>query len=695
MRLRKFLCTLLVGLFSLSTINFIARADEGMWTFNNIPREEIKNKYGFDVTDAWLNKVQRASVRFNNGGSGSFVSPTGLVLTNYHIVEDIVNEVSTPEKDLAKEGFVARTQADEIKAPSLELNVLESTEDVTARVNSSVKADMAPAEIVAARRAATAAIEAESNKATGLRSDVITLYQGGQYNLYRYKKYTDVRLVFVPEFQAAFFGGDPDNFNFPRFNIDMALVRVYENDKPVHPESYFKWSTAGSKEGDLTFVSGNPGSTARLNTVAHLEELRDTSIPIILRMLERREAMLQKYMSMGEEQTRRAQNELNSVQNALKVYRGQLAGLKDKALMDQKMKDEQALRKSIAANPDRQKMYGDAWDAIATAHKNLPSYIRERRIFDQAGGFNSDLFGFARTLVRLAAESEKPNAQRLPEFTDARRASLELALYSPAPIHTDFEELKLADSLAFMVELLGADHPLVKQVLNGKTPEARAKELVEGSKLADPAYRKELAAGKQAAIDASTDPMIVLARLIDPRARELRKRYETEVTGVERASYSKIARARFESEGTKLYPDATFTLRLSYGAVKGYMENGKHVAPFTTLGGLYERSAQHKGEFPYNLPARWLEKKPAIDLKTPFNFVTTNDIIGGNSGSPTINKNAELVGLIFDGNIQSLVGDFMYDESVNRAISVDSRGMLEVLRKVFGATQIADELTKG
>ncbi len=695
MRLRKFLCTLLVGLFSLSTINFIARADEGMWTFNNVPREEIKNKYGFEVTDAWLNKVQRASVRFNNGGSGSFVSPTGLVLTNYHIVEDIVNEVSTPEKDLAKEGFVARTQADEIKAPSLELNVLESTEDVTARVNSAVKADMAAADAVAARRAAIAAIEAESNKATGLRSDVITLYQGGQYNLYRYKKYTDVRLVFVPEFQAAFFGGDPDNFNFPRFNIDMALVRVYENDKPVHPQSYFKWSTAGTKEGDLTFVSGNPGSTARLNTVAHLEELRDTSIPIILRMLERREAMLQKYMAMGEEQTRRAQNELNSVQNALKVYRGQLAGLKDKALMDQKMKDEQALRKSIAANADRQKMYGDAWDAIATAHKNLPSYIRERRIFDQAGGFNSDLFGFARTLVRLATENEKPNAQRLPEYTDARRASLELALYSPAPIHTDFEELKLADSLAFMVELLGPDNALAKQVLNGKTPEARAKELVEGSKLGDPAYRKELAAGGKAAIDASTDPMIVLARTIDPRARELRKRYETEVTGVERASYSKIARARFESEGTKLYPDATFTLRLSYGAVKGYMENGKQVAPFTTLGGLYERSAQHKGEFPYNLPPRWIEKKSAIDLKTPFNFVTTNDIIGGNSGSPTINKNAELVGLIFDGNIQSLVGDFMYDESVNRAISVDSRGMLEVLRKVFNANQIADELTKG
>src|SRR5262249_18688418 len=310
MRFKKQLCALIVALFSVQTLQFTARADEGMWPFNNIPRAEIKKKYGFEVTDEWLKKVQLASVRFNNGGSGSFVSPNGLVLTNYHIVEDIVNEVSTPQKDLAKEGFLAKTRADEIKAPDLELNVLMSIEDVTTRVAGAVKPGMSDAEAFAARRAEIANIEAESTKATGLRSDVVALYQGGQYNLYRYKKYTDVRLVFVPEFQAAFFGGDPDNFNFPRFNIDMALVRVYENGEPVHPTSYFKWSTTGAKEGDLAFVIGNPGSTSRLNTVGHLQELRDTSIPIVLRLLERREAMLKKYMAMGEEQTRRAQNDL-------------------------------------------------------------------------------------------------------------------------------------------------------------------------------------------------------------------------------------------------------------------------------------------------------------------------------------------------------------------------------------------------
>src|SRR5215471_8803060 len=432
MRLRKVFCALLLSVFSLQALQFSALADEGMWTFNNVPRADIKKKYGFEITDEWLKKVQLASVRFNNGGSGSFVSPNGLVLTNYHIVEDIVNEVSTPQKDLAKEGFLAKTKADEIKAPDLELNVLMSIEDVTSRVLGAVKPGMSDADAFAARRAEITNIEAESTKATSLRSDVVTLYQGGQYNLYRYKKYTDVRLVFAPEFQAAFFGGDPDNFNFPRFNIDMALVRVYENDQPVQPASYFKWSTAGAKEGDLAFVIGNPGSTARLNTVAHLEELRDTSIPIILRLLEHRELVLQQYMSRGDEQWRQAQNELNSVQNSLKVYRGQLAGLKDASLMNRKRQDEAALRKWIAADPERQKKYGDAWDAIAKAHAGYATYARERRIFDLGGGFNTSLFGYARTLVRLASEKEKPNADRFLEFTDSRLPAMQAALAADA-----------------------------------------------------------------------------------------------------------------------------------------------------------------------------------------------------------------------------------------------------------------------
>ncbi len=694
MKLRRLLCALVIALFTLQTVPFTAFADEGMWPFNNVPKADIKRKYGFDVTDEWLRKVQLASVRFNNGGSGSFVSPDGLVLTNYHIVEDIVGEVSTAEKDYAKEGFVARTRAEEIKAPSLELNVLQSIEDVTEKVNAAVKEGMSVADANAARRAVISTIEAESTKATGLRSDVVTLYQGGRYNIYRYKKFTDVRLVFVPEFQAAFFGGDPDNFNFPRFNIDMALVRVYENDQPVKVENYFRWSKTGAKEGELVFVTGHPGSTSRLNTVAHLESLRDVSIPLLLKMLESRRDMLKQYMAGGEEQTRRGQNELNGIENAIKVYKGQLAGLQDKNLMAKKMKAEQVLRASINADPRKKKEFGDAWDAIDAAHKSLRNYARERRFLDLAGGFNTTLFGYARTLVRLAEESEKPNAERLPEFTDARRAQLELGLFSTAPIYDDFEKLKLTNSLEFMQSIYGANDPLMRKVLKGKNPAARATELIEGTKLKDPEFRKQLAAGGRKAIEESNDPMIELARSIDPEARAARKRYEDEVVGVERTNYAKIARALFETEGTKLYPDATFTLRLSYGAVKGYMENGKQVAPFTTLGGLFERSRKFGSKFPYNLPPRWLEKQKEINPATPFNFVSTNDIIGGNSGSPTINKDRELVGLIFDGNMQSLVGNFDYDESVNRSISVDVRAMQEVLRKVFNANEIVDELVK-
>lgn len=693
MKLRMILCALILALFTFQTIP-VAAVDEGMWTFNNVPREDIKQKYGFAVTDDWLRKVQLATVRFP-GGTGSFVSPNGLVLTNYHIVEDVVGELSSANKDYAKEGFVARSQADELKAEGMALDQLISVEDVTSRVNGAVKSGMSAVEANAARRAEISAIESESTKTTGLRSDVVTLYQGGQYNLYRYRRYNDIRLVFVPEFQAAFFGGDPDNFNFPRFNIDMALVRVYENNQPVKVENYFKWSKTGAKDGELVFVTGHPGSTQRLNTVAHLESLRDVTIPLILRMLESRRVVLKQYMAQGEEQTRRAQNELNSIENSIKVYKGQIAGLKDPKLMAKKRLDEQALRNSIAADPQKKQEYGGVWDAIAKGRKDLASYERDRRFLDLAAGFNTPLFSYARILVRLAEENEKPDAQRLPEYTTTRRAALEASLYSTAPIYDDFEKMKLANSLTFMQSEYGADHPLVKRVLKGKTPEARAAELIEGTKLKNVEYRKQVASAGVRMTNSGDDPMIDLAKDIDKEARAVRKRYEEEVVAVERANYAKIAHALFEEQGTKLYPDATFTLRLSYGAVKGYRENGKFVPPFTTLGGLYARSNQFHHAFPYNLPPRWTSRRAAVNPKTPFNFVSTNDIIGGNSGSPTIDKNGELVGLIFDGNIESLVGNFEYDESVNRSISVDVRAMLEVLRKVFQANAIADELMKG
>lgn len=693
MKLNRLCSALLIALFATSGFNLV-RADEGMWTFNNVPRAEIKKKYGFEVTDAWLKKVQLATVRFNSGGTGSFVSADGLVLTNHHIASDVLQKISTAENDYNKEGFYARTRAQEVKAPDLELNQLISIEDVTERVASAVKPGSPPADANAARRAAIANIEKESYEKTGLRSDVITLYQGGQYNLYRYKKYTDVRLVFAPEFAIAFFGGDPDNFTFPRYDLDMALFRVYENEKPLKVENHFKWSKEGAKDGELVFVPGNPGSTARLNTVAHLEYLRDNGLPFVVKLLNREHDLLARYRSQGEEQSRRAQEDFFSIENSLKSLRGELEGLQDKTLIAKKAKAEEALRRTVAADPKKQKEYGDAWDNIAKGRAGLKSYYRQVSLVGNGAAFNSELFGVARALVRLAAESAKPNAERLPEYTDARRASLELSLYSPAPIFDDFEKVKLADSLAFMRDELGVDDPMVKGVLGGKPPDVRAAELIEGTKLKDVAYRKQIGTGGVKAIEESTDPMILLARSIDGDARTLRKRYETEVQANERANYAKVSRALFDIEGTKLYPDATFTLRLSYGAVKGYQENGKHVPAFTNFAGLYKRSVEHGNKFPFELPRRWIEKKSALSMSTAFNFVSTNDIIGGNSGSPVINKNAELVGLIFDGNIQSLVGDFVYDETQNRAVSVDTRAMMEALRKLYGATEAADELMK-
>ncbi len=675
-----------------------AAADEGMWLFNDPPRELLKERYGFEPSDKWLEHLQKSAVRFNSGGSGSFVSKDGLVMTNHHVAADALHKLSTADRDLLEEGFHAKTREEELKCVDLELNVLMSIEDVTERVNAAVKPGMSAAEAQQARRAVTNTIEKESLEKTGLRSDVVTLYQGGRYNLYRYKKYTDVRLVFAPEKDIAFFGGDPDNFEYPRYDLDMAFFRIYEDGKPATPPDHLTWSKSGAQDEELIFVAGHPGRTNRLNTVAHLEFLRDVSFPDLLNIIRRREVNLRVYADRGLENARQAQDELFGYQNSRKARLGGLLGLQTPSIMDAKRKAEKALQEAVAKDPKLKDAAG-AWKEVDAALAAWREMYVNYTLYERAMAFNSELYSVARGLVRLAEETAKPNEERLREYAEAGLDSLKQQLFSEAPIYPALETSKFADSLSYLLEQSAgqneADRDFALQLLANMSPADRAAQLVNGSKLADVEVRKKLAEGGTGAIAASDDPMIVLARTIDPKARAVRKQYEEQVEEPLRQAYAKIAQAKFAVEGTSTYPDATFTLRLAFGQVKGYEDQGQTYKPWTTIGGTYPHAEEHGSLPPFKLPKSWLEKKSKLDLETPFNFVSTADIIGGNSGSPVVNQKGEVVGLIFDGNMQSLVLDFVYTDKVARAISVHSSAILEALRKVYGADALVAELTGG
>ncbi|HTH48003.1 MAG TPA: S46 family peptidase [Candidatus Limnocylindria bacterium] len=678
---------------ALLTFQTAPRADEGMWLYNNPPRQQLKDKYGFELTDAWLEHLQKSSVRFNSGGSGSFVSEDGLVISNHHVGADALQKVGSKEKNYLHDGFYAKTAAEELPCVDLELNVLQSIEDVTARVNAAVPAEAAPADAFKARRKVISEIEKESLEKTGLRSNVITLYQGGAYHLYRFKRYTDVRLVFAPEQQIAFYGGDPDNFEFPRFDLDICLFRVYEDGKPVKVQHYLKWSKAGVADGELTFVSGHPGHTDRLLTTVEMEYLRDVQFPYMLSRLRRLDSLLTAWSGRSEENARRAREDFFGVQNSRKAREGGIAGLQDPVLMGKKAAAERAFRTRLAVNGEFPEASA-AYDKIAAAQGVIQQHALRFRLLEGGNGFSCESYGIARTLLRAGDERPKPNGERLREFTDSETQSLELALFSDKPIYEDYETLRLADSLAFLVEQLGFNDPLVQQVLAGKSPRERAAELIRTTKVRDVAFRKKLYEGGAAAVAAAKDPLIEVARLVDGEARELRKTIEAQ-DEVKQQAQAAIARARFKLEGTGKYPDATFTLRLSYGPVMGYDEGGGKVPAITTMAGLYQRSAEMKDQPPFDLPARWVKKKDALNLSTPLNFVSTADIIGGNSGSPVVNRAGEFVGIIFDGNLQSLVLDFAYDDVQARAVSVHSSAIIEALNKVYGVKDIVRELQTG
>jgi hypothetical protein len=663
-------------------------ADEGMWTFDNPPIKQLQQKYNFTPTQQWLDHLRLSSVRLNDGGSGSFVSPHGLLLTNHHVALGQLQKNSSAEHDYVRDGFYAATPEEEMKSPDLEVNVLVSTENVTDRVNAAVKGAKTPEEEFSKRKAAIADIERESTDKTGLRSDVVTLYAGGEYWLYRYKKYTDVRLVFAVEQQTAFYGGDPDNFTYPRYDLDMALFRVYENGKPIDSKDYLKWNPKGAGDGELVFVSGNPGGTERLVTYSYLANLRDNVLANIIELLKSRIAVLKDYAARGPEQSRQATTQIFGLENSRKVFEGRRDGLQDKNLMEKKRKEDEDFRGKVDANADWNKEYGTAWTMEEEALQKERPRIKEQ-FFRST---DSQLSALAVQIVTYVAEIKKPDGERLAGFHDSQLDSLKQRLFSPAPIYPEMEIARMNGALELDLKELGPDDPFLKGVLDGKSPKDAANYLVNGTKVADPAFRKSLVEGGQAAVDASTDPMIAMARRIDPIRREQIKWFEDNVQSVEQRAGELLGKARFAVYGKNTYPDATFTLRLSYGQVLGYPMNGT-VAPYkTTFYGLYDRAASFDYKVPFDLPKRYLDGKEKLDLSTPFNFVTTNDIIGGNSGSPVVNRNGDIVGLIFDGNIESLVGDFVYDSYQNRAVAVHTGGMTEALKKLYGAQKLVDEL---
>jgi hypothetical protein len=666
-----------------------SRADEGMWTFDNPPLKQLQEKYHFTPTQEWLDHVRLSCVRFNDGGSGSFVSPHGLVLTNDHVARGQLQKNSTAEHDYIKDGFYAAAPEQEMKSPDLEVNVLVSMENVTERVRSALKNAKTQQEEFTARKAVLADIERESTEKTGLRSDIVTLYQGGEYWLYRYKKYTDVRIVFAPEEQIAFYGGDPDNFTFPRYDLDFALFRIYENGKPLENKDYLKWNAKGASENELVFVTGHPGSTQRLDTVAQLEFERDYFEANLLKLLRHRIGAIKAYAALGEEQARQASTRIFGLENSLKAFEGRHTGLLDKNVMAKKKSDEEEFKSKVMSTPEGKQAYGGAWDAIAEAEKKASTRVKQS-LFEST---DSQLGNLGARIVEYVVEIKKPDTERLAGFHDSQLDSLRFNLFSPAPIYAGMEIARMTASLEQALQELGPDDPFVKIVLNGRSPKVVATEVINGTKLADPEVRKKLVEGGEAAVAASSDPMIVLQRKLEPNRRATIKWEEDNVESVLQQAGEKLGKARFAAYGKNTYPDATFTLRLSYGQVKGYPMNGTKAPYKTTFYGLYDRAHSFDFKEPFGLPARYISGRDKLDLSTPVDFVSTNDIIGGNSGSPVINRNAEIVGLIFDGNIESLVGDFVYSDEANRAVSVHTGGMTEALRKLYNAQRLADELT--
>lgn len=666
----------------------IASADEGMWTIHDFPSAKVESSLGAKIDSDWLDKVQRSTVRLDGGCTGSFASPEGLVLTNNHCTWACIRHLSTDEKNLSNTGFFAGKQEEELLCPDMRVSVLHETEEITGKIHA-VTDGIPEKEANELRKSTLSRLEAECEENGILSCESVNLYHGGQYYLYKYRRYDEVRLVFAPELAIAAFGGDPDNFNFPRWNLDMSFLRVYEDGKPAKTPDFLPWFAAGARDGEAVFVSGHPGSTERLLTVAELEQKRNHDLPTNLVLYSEYRGRLLEWEQTSDEAARQVQQRILPLENTLKVWRNQLSSLSDPGQIARKVRDEEALKAAVLADPQLSEAYGTAWDDIERAINSYESFYENYGFTEGRKGFQGTMSRWARTLVRSTEELEKPSEERLREYRDTALPRVEQRLLADTPTNAGYEVLGLAFSLEKLREWLGPDNEVVKTVLGNESPRAMAERLVAGTRLTDPAYRRELWEGGREAVAASNDPMIELARTVEPFAMKYRHRYDNEVQAPLTQASEKINKARFAVLGKKVYPDATFTLRVTYGTVDGWIEKGEEVYPFTHMGKTYDRAT---GEHPFRLPESWLSARDKLDPDTRYNFSSTTDIIGGNSGSPVINARGELVGLAFDGNIHSIAGDFWFDEKVNRTVSVHVAAMLEALEEIYGADRVLGEL---
>ena len=663
-------------------------ADNGIWLLNEFPRAAVKAKYGFDANDAFLKKLQLGSVRFNSGGSGSFVSGEGLVFTNHHVGADCIQKLSSKENDYMKDGFAAASRSAEKQCPDLELNVLLKIENVSEKVKGAAPLAASPAEVGTKRRAAMSEIEKECADRTGHRCDVVTLFSGGQYHLYEYQKYTDIRLVFAPEKDIAFFGGDPDNFVYPRWNLDIAFFRVSEGGKALKPIQYLPWSKQGVKKGELTFVAGNPGSTGRLSTFTEMEMQRDVSLRLNLERHAGFIKALQEYSKSSPEMARVALEEIFGSQNSYKALSGFMRGLKDPNFMAQKKAEEQALRAAIAKDAEKQKQYGGAWAEVEKISSDFAKFYDKFMVFENMPGQYGSLLPIARNVYRYAIEKQKPNGERLREFSEANLVSVEEGMYSSAPLSASLEEAIIAEYLRFSLSILGEKNQVMVEVLGGRSVNQVAKEAVASTKLMAIENRKRIAGSAEQA-RSEEDGMLRIVRILEPEARKYRKMYEDQVQSRQSVETARIAQAQY-SLGGNVYPDATFTMRVSFGPVIGYKDaQGQAVEWKTDFAGMYRHAT---GVDPLALPPKWLERKKFLNLKVPFNYVTTADTHGGNSGSPTVNTKSEVIGILFDGNIEGLPNRYLYTDEQARSVHVASQGIVEALRKIYQADWLLREL---